>query len=140
MKKIFFVLTGLLFSIVLQAQNVGIGTTIPGAKLEVNGFTKLGSTAPAVQMKKLTGTTPAAASSGVSIAHGLTASKIIAVNLIINNAGSQRIPGGYTLFPGNEVNWDYGTTFINIWTNTNSANILSKPFTVLLTYEEAVIP
>ncbi|MBL0013001.1 MAG: hypothetical protein IPP30_04355 [Flavobacterium sp.] len=33
---------------------VGIGTAAPTAELEVNGFTKLGTTAPAVKMIKLT--------------------------------------------------------------------------------------
>ena len=37
MKKIFFVFAGLLFSILLQAQNVGIGTTTPAAKLHIKG-------------------------------------------------------------------------------------------------------
>ena len=39
--------------------NVGIGSGTPAAKLEVNGYTKLGSDAPAIRVKKLTGTTPA---------------------------------------------------------------------------------
>jgi hypothetical protein len=36
---------------------VGIGTTNPNATLEVNGFSKLGADAPAIKVKKLTGTT-----------------------------------------------------------------------------------
>ena len=35
MKKIFFVFAGLLFSILLQAQNVGIGIAVPNAKLDI---------------------------------------------------------------------------------------------------------
>ena len=35
MKKIIFVFAGLLFSILLQAQNVGIGIAVPNAKLDI---------------------------------------------------------------------------------------------------------
>ena len=41
--------------------NVGIGTTNPGAKLEVNGYTKLGTDAPSIKMKLISGSTGGAA-------------------------------------------------------------------------------
>lgn len=63
--------------------DVGIKTINPTAELEVNGFTKLGSTAPAVKMIKLTGITPGTQGLQTLILHGLNGSKILGVSVFV---------------------------------------------------------
>ena len=118
--------------------NVGIGTTTtPAAKLEVNGYTKLGSDAPSIKVKKLTATTDATEGGFVIIAHGLSVSKILSVSVLVS-------PYSNALFPANisgegfNFKWFINSSGNILVTNVSgdSANILSKPITVLITYEE----
>ncbi|NHM06729.1 hypothetical protein G4D82_05820 [Flavobacterium sp. CYK-4] len=116
---------------------VGIGTTTPTAELEVNGFTKMGTTAPAVKMLKFTGTTAALQGNTSVILHGLTSSKILAVNILVEYTSGSSVPPSYTASAGYEYDYFVSATGITIWNKTgNSANILSKPFRILVTYEE----
>jgi hypothetical protein len=106
-----------------------------------NGFTKLGNDAPSIKMKKLTGTTASAQGGTITVAHGLTASKIISINALVQYgaAGHYTMPGDLTA--GYQFYAYSDTTNINLRLGGgehtgSSANILSKPFTVLITYEE----
>lgn len=54
------------------------------SSLTVNGFTKLGSDAPAIKMKKLTGTTANTDGGFMYVAHGLDASKIISTTIEVH--------------------------------------------------------
>lgn len=115
----------------------GIGTTTPASTLEVNGFTKLGTDAPAVKVKKLTGTTASAQGLNVHIPHGVTLSKIIAVTVLVESLSNNYTPPAFNLFTGYEYNFDLLDGDIWIFNvDGNSGNILSKPFKVLITYEE----
>jgi len=117
--------------------NVGIGTSTPQSQLEVNGYTMLGSSAPKIQMKKLTGTTAAAQGSSVNINHGVGAGKILSVEVLVEYGPNGFIHHSYTESPGYQFNYFFGSvaiTIVNI--NGNSAQILSKPFRILITYEE----
>jgi hypothetical protein len=67
------------------AGNVGIGTTAPAAALEVNGYTKLGSDAPAVKMKYFTGTTNANHAGTVTVTTGIDHSKIVAIEVLVQD-------------------------------------------------------
>ena len=117
--------------------NVGIGTTsAPAAKLEVNGYTKLGTDAPSIKFKKLTGTTAGTDGGHVNIAHGLDESKILSVSVLVvasptfivgpnaeaNGCNFTWILGGGTIYVGNRSGGDAG--------------ILSVPIRILITYEE----
>lgn len=116
---------------------VGIGTAAPTAALEVNGYTKLGTTAPAVKLIKLTGTTAASQGTSITLATGVTGSKILAVNILVDYVSGSSVPPSYTASIGYE--YDYylnGSNLIIINKTSNSANILSKPIKVLITYEE----
>ena len=86
-------------------------------------------------MKKLTGTTASAAGGTTTIAHGLTSSKIISINALVQygGVGTHTMPGdtttGYQFYAfcdGANINLRLGST---------GTSILSKPFTVLITYE-----
>lgn len=117
--------------------NVGIGTTNPTTKLEVNGFTKLGSTAPAIKTLKLTGTTNASQGVQTAVAHGITSSKILSVSVLVEYAAGASVPPNYGGSTGYEFDYFINATSITVWTKSgNSGNILSKPFRILVTYEE----
>jgi hypothetical protein len=115
---------------------VGIGTTAPTSELEVNGFTKLGSNAPAIKQIEFTGTTAATEGNFVDIAHGLTASKIIDVHVLIEYTAGNWIPSGYTINPEYLADYVIGSTNIRLYNhNGSSGSILSKPVKVLVTYK-----
>ena len=119
------------------AVNVGIGVAAPQAELEVNGFTMLGSNAPKVKMPKLTATTSAIQGNAVTVAHGLTAAKILAVDVLVETGIGVWMPPNYTVSPGFQFQFNVQTTSILVANvPAASANILSKPFKVLITYEE----
>jgi hypothetical protein len=122
--------------------NVGIGTTSPSSTLHVAGsattdaYTKLGSDAPAIKMKKLTGTTAASQGGIVTIAHGLTDSKILSIDVMVDYSGGY-FHAGFTNDPGIQFNWWNYAGSINVWnTSGNSVHILSSPIIILITYEE----
>jgi len=116
--------------------DVGIGTNAPTATLEVNRFTKLGSNAPAIKMLKLSGTTSNTQGFGVSIPHGLNIAKILSVTVLVEKSATNLLPPNATAI-GDEFSFQVTTSQITVTTRVaNSANILSKPFRVLVTYEE----
>lgn len=119
-----------------QTGQVGIGTTAPAATLEVNGFTMLGSTAPAIKMLKLIGTTSALQGGGASIAHGLSPAKILSVSVVVEYAPGNFLLPGSTNVPGYEFNVNYNTSINVINVNGNSAFILGKPLKILIIYEQ----
>jgi trimeric autotransporter adhesin len=117
--------------------NTGIGTTTPTAKLEVNGFTKLGNEAPAIKIKKLTGTTAATQGGTSSVTHGLDSSKILSITVFIEPELGTLISSSIGDGFGLKLNFVFDTTSVSL-TNTgaDSVNILSKPFKIMVTYEE----
>ncbi|NOU37663.1 MAG: hypothetical protein HOO89_03050 [Ferruginibacter sp.] len=122
--------------------NVGIGTTTPTTKLEVNGFTKLGTDAPAIKVKKLTGTTAATEGGNTNIPHGLDGSKILSVSVLVERFANEFISDGYDYVNGYKFNFVISSNYIVV-INSNSgiglsgsSSILSKPIKILITYEE----
>jgi hypothetical protein len=124
-----------------NVQNIGIGTENPTTKLEINGFTKLGSDAPAIKIKKIMGTTPSAQGGNIDIDLGLNSTKIISIDVMVEyNLGSY-VPSRYDLNPNYDFNWYCyplnGTSFIYLVNKVgNSSQILSKPVKIIITYEE----
>lgn len=117
-------------------------TSVPSSLIDtsngitINGYTKLGSDAPAIKIKKITGTTASTEGGTTSINHGLNSSKIISVVVIIEYTTSRFIHTSYTFATGYQVDWELSTTQISILNHpTNSENVRSKPFRVLITYE-----
>ena len=107
---------------------------------DISGYTQLGKTseaAPSIKMKKLTGVSSATQNTWVNIPHGLTLSKIISVNIIMIVPGYVNMPPSYNFQAGYEYDYQIASTNIVVLNaNGNSANILSKNFTVFITYEE----
>jgi hypothetical protein len=118
-----------------NAVKVGIGTSSPTAELHVNGYTKLGLNAPAVQMLLLSGTTAALQGGTVVIPHGLPPGRICGVNIVLDSGGAGYYPPNYTFSPGYEYQYYFdGSGIIIKNTAANSSNVLSKSVTVQVTY------
>lgn len=102
------------------------------------GFTKLGSLAPSIKVLKFIGTTDAAQGGTATIAHGLTSSKILSVTVMVEYASGQFVPHSYIRTTnGYQFDFYYDTTNISIVNHpTNSSIILSKPYKIMVTYEE----
>ncbi len=102
-----------------------------------NNYTKLGSDAPAIKTKKLTGTTAATEGGNANIAHGVIASKILSVDVRIEYGANNYLTTGYNHIAGYMANKQWSSTNITIYNHdTESENILSKPLVILVTYEE----
>ncbi|WP_293126887.1 hypothetical protein [Microcoleus sp. bin38.metabat.b11b12b14.051] len=98
------------------------------------GFTRLGDTA--IKVKLITGTTSASQGVASILPHGITSPvKIISATLAIEYVGGNWVPASYTNVGGYEANLQWDTANVAVIARTgNSASILSKPFSVLLTY------
>ncbi len=123
------------------AASVGIGVTSPSSKLHVNGYTKLGDLAPAIQMEKITGVTAAAnGTAPFPLPSYIAQSKILSITVMVDvSSGSNFdwIHPNYTAFPGVQFSWRVTTGIIFVEnTSGNSANISGKPLRILITYEQ----
>lgn len=100
------------------------------------GFTELGNGAPEIKMKKLTGTTAASQGGIVNINHGLTSSKILAVDVLVEGNAGQFYPPHSSLI-GAEYFYSVGNAAISVGlTISNSSLLTSKSIKVLITYEQ----
>ncbi|MBI3195778.1 MAG: hypothetical protein HYZ34_15125 [Ignavibacteriae bacterium] len=120
---------------------VGIGTSTPTTKLEVDGYTKLGTDAPGIKIKKYSGTTSNQQGAGNSIVLDIPISKILSITVMVEAYSNSWYPDGYRYTTGHEFTWITSDSFgiPRIWisnVNGNSGSILSKPIRVLVTYEE----
>lgn len=115
-----------------------VGKIAANNALEVNGFSKLGADAPAIKVKKLTGTTGASQGDIVPISHGLTSTKILSITVLVQfELNGQYVPHSYTNTNGYQFDFYSDATNIQIRNHpTNSGQILSKPIKILITYEE----
>jgi hypothetical protein len=123
------------------AASVGIGVISPSSKLHVNGYTKLGDVAPAIQMEKITGFAAAAnGSAAFAIPAYISQSKILSITVMVDastGANFDWIHPNYTTFPGLQFTWRVSTQIIFVEnTSGNSANIAGKPLRILITYEQ----
>lgn len=108
------------------------------------GFTKLGSDAPSIKVKKYIGNTASADGGTIEILHGLGNDKIVSMDLMVNYSGAAYIEEDYVAAAGYECNLFVGLGTINFLqpvikiTNKagNSANVLNKPYKLIVTYEE----
>ncbi|MCB0685663.1 MAG: hypothetical protein KDC53_04035 [Saprospiraceae bacterium] len=102
-----------------------------------SGFTKLGSEAPNIKMKKITGNTTGGAGSSSSILHGLTGSKILAVNAYVETSSGAFVPPGFQASPNHlfNIHWTSDRLYTTL-SSTNSSSVINRPITFLITYEE----
>lgn len=127
---------------------VGTQTNIRGDtnyKLQVNGkaylstYAQIGpvASAPVFATKKITGTSPVAQGGTVSIAHGLTASKILSWTVAIEGATtSDLIPPRHTASGYEYIASINSTSVVVTLSASNSSYIRSKGVKVFVVYEE----
>jgi hypothetical protein len=108
-------------------------------------YTALGSNAPLIKTKLLTGVTPAFDGSSTSSSpfHGISDyTKILAVNIEVSVPAfgfdpARTYPEEYTFAPGFQVSYFInGGGIIVINSNGNSFNVRNMPFKVYITYEQ----
>jgi hypothetical protein len=69
--------------------------------------------------------------------HGLDASKIISVKLLVNTLTGLIVGEDVGYFANLSASVSYDNTYLHVWNKTGeSANILNKPFTILVTYQK----
>lgn len=125
--------------VVRQSGNVGIGTNNPAALLEVNGYTKLGSDAPSIKVKKITSISAPTEGGYVVIGLDLDVAKILTVSVLAFNSGP-----GYAHWYGPNtggfgVNYYWylaGTALVIVNRNGDSIGILTTPVKITIVYEE----
>jgi hypothetical protein len=115
-----------------------VGKIDTNNSLNVVGFSKLGGDAPAIKVKKLTGTTGAAQGDIIPVPHGLTSTKILSITVLVQfETNGQYVPHSYTNTNGYQFDFFSDATNIQIRNHpTNSGQILSKPIKVMITYEQ----
>lgn len=116
-------------------QSTPLSLTYSGNVL-AQGYVRMGTAAPSVQMKKITGTTPATAGASATIAHGLTVGKIVDVRVLIETAPNQLSPAPSSR-SGYQMDWEVVASGVTLIASaSNSASVLGKPVRILITYEE----
>jgi len=100
------------------------------------GFTSLGDNI-AIKMKRLTGTTAATQNGNSQITHGIPIAKIIGFKASVNYNGAGYMLPNITQFAGYQYDAYIDNAVVVIFNSaTNSANILSKPVSVIIYYIE----
>ena len=118
---------------------VGSGSIVITDDLVLIGcFVKIGSDAPKIKMKKLTGTTSGNEGDLTNLTHGLTVSKIIGCQVFVTQVTSSNlVPPAFTCVPEHEYDFFILGSVVRIVSDsTNSGSIVNRPVTVLITYEE----
>lgn len=103
----------------------------------ITGFTQLGPFSPKIAVIKLTGTTQISQNAYKSITHGITLSKILNVEVVVSPSNTEKYYKKWTATTNYEFDYYLDSTYVHIYNVAgNSANILNKPFTVYITYEQ----
>jgi hypothetical protein len=127
-------------SALFMGGEVGIGTATPTALLDVNGYTKLGGSAPAIQMIKIGGTTASTQGSSVTIPIPaiVNMTKIVSISVLVNyGSPGDWIHPGFNTSAGFEYGWyTSGNNIVVTNKSSNSGSILSKAIQILITYEQ----
>lgn len=107
--------------------------------MTVTNYSQLGSGNVFIKIKELTGTTANAQGGSAAIAHGLNSAKIISVvtHVWYNGTITNGVLAEYSRAAGYQYSVYFDGTYVYIENAAaNSANILSKPVTVCITYKK----
>jgi hypothetical protein len=105
----------------------------------VGGFSSLGGDAshPAIKLIQFSGVTGASQGAVTNIAHNLTLSKIVGIQVFLRIDSSYFIPPGFTEVAGYLYTWSIYILNFNLrLSGSSSSSILSKEFEVLIFYKE----
>lgn len=102
--------------------------------LPIDGYTQLGLEAPAIKMKKLTGTTSYSENSSVEQLHGLDGDKILGVTGVVEYNPGYWVTPGYDSYDRN-FGIRYDDNYVKVRNLSNSYNIRNKPYKLTITYE-----
>ena len=99
------------------------------------GFTSLGDNV-AIKVRRVTGTTATTQNANVTFGHGINPIKIIGFHTMITYLSNNSfMPPGHTFFGGYQYDVYIDGTLVVVFNSpSNSANILSKPVTILIYY------
>jgi hypothetical protein len=142
--------------VITATGDVGIGTTAPNAKLDVNGsvvvsndltiagnaaisgFTQLGDSGTPVKQTFVYGNLASTPTTVVTVAHGLTATNILNFSSIaFYGVGTAMPPGFSTLYSGYEFNiFLNGGNFTAVTSLTNSTAVYNAPFVITVLYRD----
>lgn len=103
-----------------------------GGKQTFNNYTVLGDAA--IKVKKLTGTTDAAAGNTVTVAHGVTLGKIISLSGGVNDGTDFFCP--CSPVAADEFSLTADATNVSVTNGAAATTILNQPFVLTLIYEE----
>jgi hypothetical protein len=118
------------------------GKTVVRNNAVVKGYTKLGgydADVPSIKMKKISIPAGPAINTFQSypLGSGITDAKVVGIQVLLNYAGSWKMPPGYIDVAGYEYNVQVqNNNIVIILKNGNSANIGGKPISIIVTYEE----
>jgi hypothetical protein len=115
---------------------IGDNGKVYAKSLDVDGYTRLGASSPAIKMKIISGITPTTQGGSVRVLHGLTASKIIGAYHQVIYYKDERV---YNLYDGigwKTKIWSDEDEFILRTVENESASVLGKPFDIVVMYKE----
>lgn len=129
------------------SSSVGIGTYNPNTQLHVDGFTRLGVTAPAMQVMTFTAQTASAANTATTItlpsytlqggtAVPITTNKIVSASVLVSLATGEWVHENSTAVTNSLFDWHLGSngTSIVVTNLLTSGSILSRPIKITITY------
>lgn len=121
--------------------NFAVGNLeIPTAGLHVKEYSRLGEDAPAIKVKKFTGTTPPNQGFCTTVPLGsISHDKVLDYNVLVNYGTglTAYVPEEYSLNPNYRFSTYMSSSGIYVCLQSgNSSNLVSKSFKVLVTYEE----
>jgi len=139
---VFVGISALAYGVTLPFPSFTAGTVISASEVNSNFAALKGAVdtleaqaTTTVKTKKLSGTTGTAQGSHVFILHGLDASKILSIDVMVEWTTNGYIHPRYDN-GGYEFRWYSDSTQIAVGNSvSNSSNILSRPIKILITYE-----
>lgn len=129
------------------SSSVGIGTYTPNTQLHVDGFTRLGVTAPAMQVMTFMAQTASAANTATTITlpsytlQGgtpvpITTNKIVSASVLVSLATGEWVHENSTAVTNSLFDWHLGSngTSIVVTNLLPSTSVLSRPIKITITY------